>query len=183
MPIDDRDLAQTVIDTVGALVVALDREGRILRWNDACELATGYRREEMLGRPFWELLLPDEREGVRAVFERLLAKDFPNQYENHWVAKSGERRLVSWSNSALLDAEGAVRVIVATGHDITDRTRAEDALRRQAARLRFLRIRHAARRPARLRPARSPQVFPTTARPRHTSSYRAAGRSLPADTS
>ena len=39
--IDDRDVAQIVIDTVGALVVVLDREGRIRRWNAACERATG----------------------------------------------------------------------------------------------------------------------------------------------
>ncbi len=138
MPLPDHDLAQIVIETVGALVMVTDREGRILRWNHACETATGYERGEVLGKPFWFLLLPDEREGVRAVFDRLLAKDFPNQYENHWVAKSGERRLISWSNTALLDDRGDVRAIIATGLDITDRTRAEDALRRQARRLEAL---------------------------------------------
>ena len=33
MPVEDHDLAQIVIETVGALVVVLDREGRIQRWN------------------------------------------------------------------------------------------------------------------------------------------------------
>jgi signal transduction histidine kinase len=75
---------------------------------------------------------------VRGVFERLLAKDFPNQYENVWVSRHGERRLISWSNSVVLDERGEVRAIVATGLDISDRTRAEDALRRQAARLEAL---------------------------------------------
>jgi PAS domain S-box-containing protein len=138
LPLDDRDLAQIVIETVGALVVVLDRDGRVLRWNTACEAATGYGREEMLGRRFWDLLLEEERAGVAAVFERVLAREFPNQHENHWVARSGERRLVSWSNAALLDADGGVRAVIATGIDITDRTRAEDALRRQATRLEAL---------------------------------------------
>ncbi len=138
MPLDDRDLAPIVIETVGALVVVLDREGRILRWNAACERTTGYARQEMLGRPFWELLLPEEREGVRAVFDELLARRFPNQHENVWVARDGGHRLVSWSNTALLDDAGALRAVVATGIDITDRTRAEDALRRQAKRLEAL---------------------------------------------
>jgi PAS domain S-box-containing protein len=136
--VDDRDLAQIVIDTVGALVVVLDRQGRIMRWNHACEDATGYGREEMIGRAVWDLLLPDERDGVRAVFERILAKDFPNQYENVWVARDGGQRLVAWSNTALLDDAGEVRAIVGTGIDITDRTKAEDALRRQANRLEAL---------------------------------------------
>jgi PAS domain S-box-containing protein len=136
--VDESDLAQIVIETVGALVVVLDREGRVVRWNAACERATGYTREEMVGQPFWRLLLPEEREGVRHVFDQILAKDFPNQHENVWVARDGSHRLVSWSNSALLDPAGEVRAVVATGLDITDRTRAEDALRRQARRLEAL---------------------------------------------
>ncbi len=138
MPIPDPDLAQLVIETVGALVVVLDREGRILRWNAACERTTGYVRDEMIGRSFWDLLLPEEREGVQAVFDRLLAGEVPSQYENQWVARDGTHRLVAWSNAALLDQAGEVRAVVATGLDITDRTRAEDALRRQATRLEAL---------------------------------------------
>jgi PAS domain S-box-containing protein len=136
--VDDRDLAQIVIETVGALVVVLDPEGRITRWNTACERATGFTREEMIGRPVWDLLLPEERDGVRAVFDRLVAGEFPNQHENVWVARDGTRRLVSWSNTALLDDAGGVRAVVGTGIDITDRTRAEDALRRHAKRLEAL---------------------------------------------
>ncbi len=137
--IEDRDVAEMVIDTVGALVLVLDREGRVQRWNAACERATGYTRADMIGRPFWELLLlPEERDGVRAVFDDLLRRGLPNQYENCWVAKGGDRRLISWSNCTLRGESGEVRAIVATGLDITDRTRAEDALRRQAARLEAL---------------------------------------------
>jgi PAS domain S-box-containing protein len=138
VPIGDNDLAQIVIETVGALVLVVDGEGRILRWNTACEAATGYTRDEVLGKPFWFLLLPEEEEEVRVVFQRLIGKDSANQYENHWVTKRGDRRLIAWSNTALVDARGEVAGIVATGIDITDRTRAEDALRRQAARLEAL---------------------------------------------
>ncbi len=135
---EDRDVAEIVIDTVGALVLVLDHDGRVRRWNAACERATGYTRAEMLGQPFWSLLIPEEREGVRAVFDDLLERGVPNQYENLLVAKDGERRLIAWSNSTLRAPSGEVRAVVATGLDITDRTRAEDALRRQAARLEAL---------------------------------------------
>jgi PAS domain S-box-containing protein len=138
VPIADDALAQLVIETVGALVVVLDRDGRVLRWNAACEAATGYEREEVLGQPIGFLLLPEERDAVAAVFQRLLAKEFPNQSEHHWVTRRGDRRLVAWSNTVLLGQDGEVAAIVATGLDITDRTRAEDALRRQAARLEAL---------------------------------------------
>jgi len=136
--VHDRDLAQIVIETVGALVLVLNREGRIERWNAACEAATGYDRDEVLGRPFWFFVPPADRPGAEAEFSRLVARDFPNRYENQWVAKDGSLRRIAWSNTALLDESGAVRIVIATGIDITDRTRAEEALRRQAKRLEAL---------------------------------------------
>jgi PAS domain S-box-containing protein len=134
----DHDLAQIVIETVGALVVVLDRDGRIQRWNAACEATTGYERDEVIGRPFWFLVPQEERAPVERVFSRLLARDFPNKHQNHWVAKDGTLRLVAWSNTALLDERGGVRAVIATGLDMTEQHRAEEALRRQAARLEAL---------------------------------------------
>jgi PAS domain S-box-containing protein len=135
---EERALAQAMIDTSGALVVVLDRTGRILRWNAACARVTGYASDEVHGKSLWDLLVPEEAEGVRKVFAQLLAKDFPNQHENHWVDRDGGRRLIAWSNTALLDDADEVAFVVGTGIDITDRTRAEQALRRQARRLEAL---------------------------------------------
>lgn len=136
--VEDGALAEAVVENSGALVVVLDRSGRILRWNEACSRATGYSRDEMFGRPVWDLLVAEEAEGVRAVFARLLARDFPSQHENQWKARDGTRRLVAWSNTALLDDAGEVAFVVATGVDITERTRAEETLRRHARRLEAL---------------------------------------------
>ena len=138
MPVHDHDLAQIVIEIVGALVVVVDREGRIQRWNGTCEASTGYDRDEVLGRPFWFLVPADERAGVEGILSRLHAKDFPNKHRNHWIAKDGARRLIAWSNTALLDAQGTVAAVIATGIDLTEQARAEDALRKQAARLEAL---------------------------------------------
>ena len=57
-----------VLDAVGALVVVLDRGGRIVHWNRACEVTTGYRFDEIAGVVFWErLLLPEEADTVKGV--------------------------------------------------------------------------------------------------------------------
>ena len=50
-------------------------------------------------------------------------------YENHWLSRSGEKRLISWTNTTLTDADGAVTYIIGTGIDITRQRRAEEALR------------------------------------------------------
>jgi PAS domain S-box-containing protein len=45
----ERNVVSAILDTVGALVVVLDPEGRIVRFNRACELTTGYSLEEVCG--------------------------------------------------------------------------------------------------------------------------------------
>lgn len=126
----ERDWASTILDTVGSLVIVLDREGRIVSFNRACEKTTGYCFEEVLGRPFWDfLLLPEEAEGVRRVFERLLAGETSIQYENHWVTRTGQKRLIVWSNTCLLDSAGRVEYVIGTGIDVTERRQLEAQLR------------------------------------------------------
>ncbi|BDG02638.1 sensor histidine kinase [Anaeromyxobacter oryzae] len=131
-------LAEAVVEHSGALVVVLDRDARIVRWNSACVRVTGVPADEARGAFLWDLLPEDEQDGVRAVFDRLLAKDFPSSHENHLRARGGPPRLVAWSNTVLLDESGEVAFVVGTGIDITERTDAERALRRQAKRLEAL---------------------------------------------
>jgi PAS domain S-box-containing protein len=127
----ERDFNLAVLSTVGALVVVLDRDGRIVRFNRACEQTTGYTFEEVKDTPFWDLfLLPEEIEPVKAVFARLRSGQFPNEHENYWVAKGGGRQLIQWSNTALLSPEGTVEYIIGTGIDITARREAEQALQK-----------------------------------------------------
>ncbi len=127
----NREYVATVLDTIAALVLVLDGDGRILRFNRACEELTGYTAEEVIGKHPWDLfLLPEEADAVRTVFRSLTSGHFPNTYENHWQTKSGERRLIAWSNAALLDDDGRVEFVIPTGIDITEQRRAETDLRR-----------------------------------------------------
>ncbi len=135
----ERDLSAAVLETAGALVVVLDREGRVVRFNRACERTTGWRFEEMRGRQFWDvLLLPEEVGAVKRVFAELAAGHFPNAFENYWLARDGSRRLIAWSNTALLGGDGRVDYVIGTGIDVTEARLAEEELKRQAARLKAL---------------------------------------------
>jgi PAS domain S-box-containing protein len=127
---EERDFTSAVLDTAGALVAVFDCQGRLVRFNRACERTTGYSSDEVRGKLLWEVfLVPEEVEPVRAVFDELQAGQFPNAYENHWLTKDGERRLIAWSNTALLGADGTVEYVIGTGIDVTERRQAEEALR------------------------------------------------------
>ena len=127
----ERDFIDAVLETAGALVVVLDREGRILRFNRTCEQTTGYSSEEVMGRHAWDLfVIPDEVDGVKAVFERLRGGEPRNDYENYWKGKDGFLRRISWSNTVLTDSSGKVEYIVSSGLDITDFKHMQEQLRK-----------------------------------------------------
>ncbi|MHC5858582.1 GAF domain-containing protein [Nostoc sp.] len=135
----ERNFISTVLDTVGMLVVVLDTQGKIVRFNQACEQITGYSFDEVRGRYFWNLfLIPEELEPVKGVFNQLLTGEGFLKYENYWVMKDGSRRLIAWSNTFLKDYEGSVEYIISTGTDISDRKRAEQHLTAQYATTRVL---------------------------------------------
>ena len=132
---EERNFVSTILDTVGALVVVLDEKGRILRFNPACELTTGYSMEEVQGKCVWDLFLaPDEADRFRNIFEVLRTDLLPQSYQNCWTTRHGDSRLIAWT-STLLPANGeASSYVITTGIDITERKHLEKALLEISAR-------------------------------------------------
>lgn len=125
----ERNFVNAVLDTAGALVVVLDLEGRIIRFNRACEEITGYAFKEVVNKKFWGIfLLPEEVDMVMERFLKLKEGKFPVNGENYWLTKTGEKKLIAWSNSFLKNNDGEVEFVIATGIDITERKKAQLAL-------------------------------------------------------
>ena len=132
----ERDFSSAVLETVGSMVVVLDRAGRIVRFNRACERLTGYRFDEIKGRSIWEFLIPAEQiAGVKDAFADLTSASRSGHYENDWLTRTGERRLIAWSNTNLFAPDGGVEFVIATGVDITERRHTEAERERLLAEL------------------------------------------------
>ena len=107
----------------------MDTKGRIILFNKASQDLTGYTENEVVNRYPWDLfILPEEAEAVKAVFKELTLGHFPNQYVNYWLTKAGEKRLISWSNTALKDKNNQFAYVIATGIDITEKILAEEKI-------------------------------------------------------
>ena len=128
--LEERNLTSAILDVAGALIVVLDKEGKIVSFNHACEKITGYSFAEVENKQVWNLIVPEEVEATTKVFQQLKSGEFPNHNQNYWVAKDGNRRLISWSNTCLIDDDGSVKYIIATGIDITEKHQVEEDLNR-----------------------------------------------------
>jgi PAS domain S-box-containing protein len=125
----ERNVVSAILHTVGALVVVLDPEGRIVRFNRACEEVSGYSYEEVKGKHFWDLcLMPDEAERFNVVVAQLGVEPAGKEYETSWTVRNGSRRLITWSSTMLPGESGEPNYIIATGTDITERKRLEKAI-------------------------------------------------------
>ncbi len=126
----ERDFASAVVDTAGALVLVLDAEGRILRFNRACQLSSGYALEEVKHRHAWEILSDEASADMdRLRFEKLIADKETVHYEGTLNAKDGTTRAVTWSNALLTNDKGEVQNVVCTGLDVTDINQAKEKAR------------------------------------------------------
>jgi len=133
----ERNFVSAVLDTVGALVVVFDTAGRIVRFNRACEIISGYKSADLVGKYAWERLIPEsDVPAYIESFDRIRSGQFPTTYENYWVAADGSRRRISWSATALVDSQRQVAFIIATGIDVTVQRIAETTIRESESRYR-----------------------------------------------
>ena len=114
--------AAALAETTQTLVCVLDRDGRILVFNDACERATGFAREEVIGADAREFVIPpEEAAAFREVLAHVWKTGESSPQVGHWLTRDGGRRLIAWSNQPVLGDDGVPLYLVTSGLDITER--------------------------------------------------------------
>jgi diguanylate cyclase (GGDEF)-like protein/PAS domain S-box-containing protein len=121
----ERDYSRRLLDTVEAIIVALDREGRVTLINRRGCAVLGYTPEELVGLKWFDtcLLNNDDLPAIREMYRKALANNVlgAEYYENPIRTRAGEIRDIAWHNSILRDNEGRVIGTLSAGNDISDR--------------------------------------------------------------
>ena len=128
----EQQFISKILDTAGALVVVLDSDWRILRFNRVCEQLTGRTLKDMRGKSFLDLAVVSGEDAleVKNLLGSFRNGEFPESFESAWLDNDRRVRWIKWSNTVITGEEGEMENIIATGIDITSRKQAEQEVER-----------------------------------------------------
>ena len=117
----EREFSEGLIERAQAIVLVLDTDGRIVRFNAYMEQLSGYTLDEVHNRDWFDVFLTEaDRQPLRELFQKMLSGTDATTAVNPIVTKDGRQRQISWSNKALRDADGTTTAVLAIGQDITE---------------------------------------------------------------
>ena len=132
-----RRLATVVSDSNDA-VILYDFDGKILAWNHGAKETYGYTEAEALEMNVRDIVAEPDREAALTLIKRIKQGEVVKSFELRRITKDG-RILDVWLTTTLItDEKGNPVAIATTERDITDRNRAETALKGKVEELRRL---------------------------------------------
>jgi PAS domain S-box-containing protein len=125
-----RRFASSLIDNLPALLIVVDHEGRLVRFNRTCEELTQFSEGELRGQYVWQAVAaPSEMERAEEQMLEVLAGEFPSHSTSSWCLRDNSMRTISWTHNALRDEYGRVTHVVSTGADVTHSLQVEERRR------------------------------------------------------
>ncbi len=118
-----------VLDFMPDAVCIVDAEGHLLFVNATFERTFGYAPDEVLGRPIFDLIHPDDREKTLQQAQMIMGGMLQRHFRNRYIHKDGSSVDIQWSACWL--PEHGVRIGV--GHEVTELRRAERELEHRAS--------------------------------------------------
>ncbi|HEY3443392.1 MAG TPA: PAS domain S-box protein [Paludibaculum sp.] len=122
----ERDFIRVVFDSSNALIVVLDLQGRLIRWNRRCEEITGFHESDLRNKRILHLI-EEEREAaeVEGFIEMVPSGKAPVAGINRIRTQDGRTLHISWTASMMRSDAGNAEFLVVTGADITKQVLAE----------------------------------------------------------
>ena len=126
---NERYLLAAIIESSDDAIVSKDLNGIVTSWNACAERIFGYTAEEMVGAPILTIIPPELHGDETRILSAIARGERIEHFETERVTKSGERVQVSLTISPVKDETGRIVGAAKIARDITQRKKAEQALR------------------------------------------------------
>ena len=123
---------KAILEDQTELVSLARADGELTYVNPAYARHFGLTPAQMVGQSLFDFVEPADREPVRQLIANVLSTGAIAKGENRMTTADGAERWVSWRNSVQRDESGQA-LLHSVGRDVTERRRAEDALRASQA--------------------------------------------------
>ena len=118
-----------IVESSDDAIISKDLNGIITTWNTGAERIFGYAAREVIGQSVTILAPPDRVDEVRGILERIRRGERVDHFETVRRRKDGTLLDISLTVSPIIDESGNVVGASKVARDISERKRAEDALR------------------------------------------------------
>ena len=121
-PVRDPGFAESLIETAQAIILVLDPEGRIVRFNPYMETISGYCLQEVQGNDWFGTFIPaSDQSRIKDLFLSAVHDIKTTGNINPILTKDGAERYIEWYDTTLKDAGGSVIGLLCIGQDVTER--------------------------------------------------------------
>jgi len=125
-----KDYLDNIIENANDIIYILDKNGNFKLVNKKAEEITGYRREELIGKHFTEVLAPEYLNRTIDKFERKMRGEAsPQTYETEIITKYGKRVLLEL-NITTIKENGKIVGVQGIARDITEKKKLENEIKR-----------------------------------------------------
>ncbi|UTW06662.1 PAS domain S-box protein [Pseudomonas benzenivorans] len=97
------------------VLCSIDKQGRFLEISPSCERVFGYKAEELIGQPYIELVLPEDRQNTEAETAAIVTGRRTHRFRNRYRHPDGRILHILWS----ADGSGQDETLFCVAHDIT----------------------------------------------------------------
>ena len=118
-----------IVESANDAIISKDLKGIVTSWNKAAEQMFGYRAKEMIGRSITAIIPPELEADELRILETIGRGERIEHFETVRLTKSGARIDISLTVSPLRDENGGIVGAAKIARDITQRKKAEHALR------------------------------------------------------